>query len=71
MLKITELTKKFGANIAVDRTNITVNQPAMIGIIGRSGAGKSTLLRMLNCLTEATSGEIVFDDLTVTQLRGA
>ncbi|MDP5362056.1 MAG: phosphonate ABC transporter ATP-binding protein [Paracoccaceae bacterium] len=71
MLKITELTKKFGANIAVDRTNITVKQPAMIGIIGRSGAGKSTLLRMLNCLTEATSGEIVFDDLTVTQLRGA
>ncbi len=70
MLKITDLTKTFGANTAVDRANITVKQPAMIGIIGRSGAGKSTLLRMLNCLTEVSSGEIVFDGLTVSQLRG-
>ncbi len=71
MLKITDLTKSFGANTAVDRNNITVSQPAMIGIIGRSGAGKSTLLRMLNCLTKATSGEITFDGLNVTALRGA
>ncbi|WP_102108359.1 phosphonate ABC transporter ATP-binding protein [Oceaniglobus roseus] len=71
MLKITALTKRFGANVAVDRATLSVNRPMMIGIIGRSGAGKSTLLRMLNCLTEATSGEILFDDLNVTRLRGA
>ena len=61
MLKITELTKKFGANIAVDRTNITVKQPAMIGIIGRSGAGKSTLLRTISGLMSPSAGAIVFD----------
>ena len=43
----------------------------MIGIIGASGAGKSTLLRMLNCLSEASSGDITFDGLNITQLRGA
>ncbi|TCL01122.1 phosphonate transport system ATP-binding protein [Shimia isoporae] len=71
MLRIEDLTKSFGPNVAVDAANIEVNQPAMIGIIGRSGAGKSTLLRMLNCLTEATSGQIVFDGREITALKGA
>ncbi|MEO1639840.1 MAG: phosphonate ABC transporter ATP-binding protein [Pseudomonadota bacterium] len=71
MLQITDLTKSFGANTAVDNANITIKQSSMIGIIGRSGAGKSTLLRMLNRLTDATSGEIKFDELNVTALTGA
>jgi phosphonate transport system ATP-binding protein len=32
----------------------------MVGVIGRSGAGKSTLLRMINRLTDATSGAVHF-----------
>ncbi|MEC8196796.1 MAG: ATP-binding cassette domain-containing protein, partial [Pseudomonadota bacterium] len=59
MLKLQKLTKAFGPNVAVDSADVVVDRPAMIGIIGRSGAGKSTLLRMLNCLTEATSGQIL------------
>jgi len=60
MLRIDALTKRFGDNTAVDAATIVVNQPTMIGIIGRSGAGKSTLLRMLNCLTDARSGSVTF-----------
>ncbi|MDO6591058.1 phosphonate ABC transporter ATP-binding protein [Loktanella sp. D2R18] len=71
MLQIENLTKAFGQNKAVDAANIVVDKPAMIGIIGRSGAGKSTLLRMLNRLTDATSGAIMFDGQDVTQLRGS
>ncbi|PKQ11220.1 MAG: phosphonate ABC transporter ATP-binding protein [Alphaproteobacteria bacterium HGW-Alphaproteobacteria-1] len=71
MLKIETLTKCFGQNIAVDKVSITVERPAMIGIIGRSGAGKSTFLRMLNRLTDASSGRIVFEGRDVTTLRGA
>ncbi|MEO0911979.1 MAG: phosphonate ABC transporter ATP-binding protein [Pseudomonadota bacterium] len=71
MLKIAELTKSFGANVAVDAATITVEKPTMIGIIGRSGAGKSTLLRMINRLTDATSGKVEFDGLDVTGLKGA
>ncbi len=71
MLRIENLTKSFGPNVAVDAANITVDAPAMIGIIGRSGAGKSTLLRMLNCLTEATSGCITFNGQEITALNGA
>ncbi len=71
MLVISELTKTFGANTAVARANLQVDKPQMIGIIGRSGAGKSTLLRMLNRLTDASSGQILFQGRDVTALRGA
>ncbi len=71
MLEIKSLTKAFGRNKAVDTVTFTVEKPAMIGIIGRSGAGKSTLLRMLNRLTDATEGRILFEGRDVTALRGA
>ncbi|MCH2069325.1 MAG: phosphonate ABC transporter ATP-binding protein [Shimia sp.] len=70
MLKVDNLTKAFGPNVAVDAVNLTVEKPAMIGIIGRSGAGKSTFLRMLNRLTDHTSGQIVFGDKDITALSG-
>lgn len=71
MLQIDQLTKKFGPNIAVDSATISVPEPAMIGIIGRSGAGKSTLLRMINRLSDPSSGRIVFDGRDITTLSGA
>lgn len=71
MLQISQLTKSFGENTAVDSATIKVEKPAMIGIIGRSGAGKSTLLRMLNRLTDASSGEIHFEGQEITGLKGA
>ena len=71
MLQIDQLTKKFGPNIAVDSATISVPEPAMIGIIGRSGAGKSTLLRMINRLSDSSTGRIVFDGRDITTLSGA
>lgn len=71
MLKIDNLTKVFGQNTAVDAACVQVSKPSMIGIIGRSGAGKSTLLRMINRLTEASSGQITFEGRDISALRGA
>ncbi|MFU8825467.1 phosphonate ABC transporter ATP-binding protein [Yoonia sp.] len=71
MLTFDKVTKTFGANTAVSAASFTVDKPMMIGIIGRSGAGKSTLLRILNRLSDASSGQITFDGLDVTALRGA
>ena len=70
MLHIRELTKRFGAQTAVDRVTIEVDRPIMVGIIGRSGAGKSTLLRMVNRLTDATDGSIHFEGREVSSLAG-
>ena len=66
MLTISKLGKVFGTMTAVEDISITVPEPTMIGIVGSSGAGKSTLLRMLNRLTDVTSGSIVFEGEEIT-----
>lgn len=63
MLKVEQLTKTFGTLVAVDNVTFDVPKGQMVGIIGRSGAGKSTLLRMINRLTDSTSGSILCDDV--------
>ena len=70
MLKVDRLTRKFGALVAVDSVSFEVPKGQMVGIIGRSGAGKSTLLRMINRLTDATSGSITCDGVDVLALKG-
>lgn len=61
LLSVENVTKIFGANRAVDKATFAVDRPCFIGIIGRSGAGKSTFLRMMNRLTDATEGRILFE----------
>jgi phosphonate transport system ATP-binding protein len=63
MLKVERLTKTFGSLVAVDNLSFEVPKGQMVGIIGRSGAGKSTLLRMINRLTDASSGRIFCDEV--------
>jgi phosphonate transport system ATP-binding protein len=75
MLKIEGLTKSFGGLVAVNNVTFEVPTGQMVGVIGRSGAGKSTLLRMINRLTDATSGRILCDEVVdkevdVCALRG-
>ena len=71
MLIVENLTKRFGSSTAVDAANFTAEKPALIGIIGRSGAGKSTLLRIMNRMTDASEGRILFEGRDVLSLTGA
>ncbi|MBI1219571.1 MAG: phosphonate ABC transporter ATP-binding protein [Rhodobacteraceae bacterium] len=71
MLSVEGVTKTFGRTTAVERATFAVEKSAMIGIIGRSGAGKSTFLRMMNRLTDATSGRLMFEGRDVLTLVGA
>ncbi|WP_045392494.1 phosphonate ABC transporter ATP-binding protein [Falsirhodobacter sp. alg1] len=70
MLHVENVTKIFGQTAAVDNASFTIDRPAMVGIIGRSGAGKSTFLRMMNRLTDATSGRLMFNGTDILQLKG-
>ena len=71
MLVIENLTRKFGAKLAVDKVSLQIEPGRFVGVIGRSGAGKSTLLRMINRLESPTAGVIRYGDLDVTRLGGA
>ena len=70
LLQADSVTRLFGQKAAVDRVTFTVDRPAFLGIIGRSGAGKSTFLRVMNRMTDATSGRILFDGTDVLALTG-
>jgi phosphonate transport system ATP-binding protein len=71
LLDVKNLSRHFGNKAAVDNISFTMERAGFLGIIGRSGAGKSTFLRMMNRLTDATSGEIVFEGRNVLALKGA
>ena len=61
MIKIENLTKKFGELEVLKGVSLTVNKGEVISIIGPSGAGKTTLLQLIGTLDKPTSGTIRFN----------
>ena len=57
-IKITDLTRKFKENIALDSINLTIQGGELFGLVGPDGAGKTTLLRTLAGLLGISSGEV-------------
>jgi ABC-2 type transport system ATP-binding protein len=55
-VQIQDLVKRFGAFLAVDRVNLSVQRGEIFGFLGPNGAGKSTTIRMLCGLLKPTSG---------------
>ena len=67
-VSIKDVTKKYGANIAVKDFSAELPDGHLICLLGPSGCGKSTLLNMLSGITSVTSGQIFFDDSDVTKM---
>lgn len=70
-LSIQGLTKTFGDKTAVNNVTFDIHGPSLVGVICRSGAGKSTLLRMINRLTDASTGQIDFNGQDILKFKGA
>jgi ABC-2 type transport system ATP-binding protein len=51
------LTKRFGAQTAVDAVDLAVPRGAVFGFLGPNGSGKTTTIRMLLGLLRATGGD--------------
>ena len=67
MIKTVDLCKYFGKNIhALEKVNIEIHKGEVVVIIGPSGSGKSTFLRSLNLLETPTSGQIIFENVDIT-----
>ena len=56
ILETDNITKKYGAILAVDHVSIRLKRGEIYGLIGRNGAGKTTLLKMLAGLAKPTEG---------------
>ncbi|WP_199614392.1 ABC transporter ATP-binding protein [Paenibacillus alkalitolerans] len=58
IIALTDVTKTYGEQTAVDRLNLTVYQGEIFGLLGPNGAGKSTTILMLLGLSEPDSGQV-------------
>jgi ABC-2 type transport system ATP-binding protein len=56
MIEVCELTKRYGAAVAVDRLSFTVRPGRVTGFLGPNGAGKSTTMRVILGLDDPTGG---------------
>ena len=66
-ITVTDLTKRFGDFVAVDRLTFTVGQGEVFGFLGSNGAGKSTTIRMLCGLLKPTSGTATVGGIDVSR----
>jgi polar amino acid transport system permease protein len=57
-VEVTDLRKRYGAQVVLDGLDLTVRQGEVVALLGRSGSGKSTLLRCINRLDAWDGGEI-------------
>ncbi|WP_192456824.1 methionine ABC transporter ATP-binding protein [Musicola keenii] len=55
---------------AVDNVSLHIRRGEVYGIVGTSGAGKSTLLRTINLLQRPSSGRVVVNGVTISDLSG-
>ena len=62
MLKIENLTKKFGNRVILDRIRLTLEEGKTVAIFGESGSGKTTLLNIVSTLLSADEGSLVLNE---------
>jgi len=65
-LEINNLTKVFDKKTVLDNVSFTVNDGEFLSILGPSGCGKTTLLKILIGIEKPTSGEIIKNDVNIT-----
>jgi len=68
MLRIMNLTKKFGGLVALNNVSLEVKEGEIRGVIGPNGAGKTTLFNCIAGIIRPTKGKIFFRNEDITGL---
>jgi ABC-type branched-subunit amino acid transport system ATPase component len=66
LLETSDLTKQFGAIVANDGVDLTVERDEIRGIIGPNGAGKTTLFNTITGFLKPDAGTVHFDGTDIT-----
>lgn len=66
MIQINNLHKSFNENKVLKGINDHIKKGEVVVVVGPSGSGKSTFLRCLNLLEEPTEGQIIFENINIT-----
>ena len=65
MIRVSHLTKRFAATVALADVSFDVQRGEIVGFLGPNGAGKTTTMRILTGYLAATEGRVVIDGLDV------
>ncbi len=69
MIKVNNLTKKFGSNISLDNINIEFNKNDYVALMGANGAGKTTLIRSILGYYHPNNGNVLINGLNPIKER--
>lgn len=61
MLKVENLTRRYGSFLAVESVSFSVSKGEIVGLLGHNGAGKTTIMKMLSGFLEPSSGSAEVD----------
>ena len=67
MIKIENLTKKFGSKTVLDNISFSVEDGEIVGFLGPNGAGKSTTMNILTGYLSGTSGVATVDGIDILE----
>ncbi len=65
MIKVTNLTKKYGSNTAIKDLNFEIEKGKIYGFLGPNGAGKSTTMNIITGCLAPTEGTVTIDGYDV------
>lgn len=68
MLKLVNVSAKYGELFAIRNVNLEVNEGEILALIGPNGAGKTTTLKVISGLLEAAEGEIEFNNVKLNNI---
>jgi ABC-2 type transport system ATP-binding protein len=58
MIKVDNITRRYGDFAAVDNVSFAISPGEIVGLLGHNGAGKTTIMKMITGYLEPTSGTI-------------
>ena len=65
MVKLSNVTKKFGSKIAVDQVTLELKPGEIFGFLGPNGAGKTTTIKMIVGILAQDQGEIIVEEVEI------
>lgn len=65
VLKVEDISKKFGENIAVNHLSFEVREGEIFGFLGPNGAGKTTAIRMITGLAKMDNGDVIIGGFSI------
>lgn len=69
MIKTNNIKKEFSDLEVLKGVNIEIQKGEIVSIVGSSGAGKTTLLQILGTLDSPSSGDLLFDNKSISELN--